>query len=217
MSDPYTIELGDSNVALPFVPEGDDRWLERIRERKPGSTAVRIRAADDEADDTEGHLAGLRMRVIVETDDDTEGHAVSIHFPTRDEADALRRRLVVGGVLAGSVALGVAGGMGLSALSADNASSMPASASTIQADPATDVGLMDASGAAIAGTATLAQPAGADADLGIMDASGAVITGAAALTQPADPDADVGIMDASATVGTKSSPDEPPEPLVGPR
>ena len=215
MADAYTIQLGDSRAQL--VPDGDTGWLDGILAGKPGSTAVRIRAAGEDNDDTEGHAATLRMRVIVETDDDTEGHAVSVHFPTREEADAFRRRLVLGGVLAGSVALGMATGLGLSALNSDGATSIATGAAATQADPASDAGIMDASGAAITGAAAVAQPANSNADAGLMDASGAAITGAAAVAQPADANADVGIMDASGSVAPESAPDEPADPIVGPR
>jgi hypothetical protein len=104
--------------------EGDQRgiveadepgWLNDRLRREPGSTRLRLRY--DEGD-TEGHMApGKRIRVIAESDDDTEGHAISIHFPSLEEADAFRRRLLVTGVLAGSVALGAVGGIGLANLS----------------------------------------------------------------------------------------------------
>jgi hypothetical protein len=110
----YVIDLGPEGRGI--VDAEEVPWLhEKLRE--PGSTRVRIRATDD---DTEGHGAtGTLVRVLVEDDDDTEGHAIAIHFPSREEADAFRRRLLVTGVLVGSVALGAVGGVGLANLSQD--------------------------------------------------------------------------------------------------
>ena len=232
MADAYTIELGDTRGQL--VPDGDTGWLDGLLAAKPGATQVRIRAAGEDEDDTEGHLVGRRMRVIVETDDDTEGHAVSIHFPTRDEADAFRRRLVLGGVLAGSVALGAAGGLGLSALQSSGTEAIPvnpnaealAGAAAMEA-PVTIQDAQDA--AALRGAGNIERPLGmpagaaatqasdANSDTGLMDASGAAITGAAAVAQPADANADVGIMDASGSAAPESAPDEPADQVVGPR
>ena len=134
MPDDYIIELGDDTEGhvkkLRFVPEGDQEWLDRILAQKPGSAEVSIRLADEDDADTEGHGQGTgnRFRVIVESDDDTEGHAISIHVPSREDADAFRKRLLVTGVLVGSVALGAGAGIGLSSFSANDAGSAGAAA-----------------------------------------------------------------------------------------
>lgn len=242
MADDYIIELADDTEGhgfkRTFAPEGDDGWLEDALRREPGSGKVRIHSTEDD-DDTEGHKATIAVRVMVETDDDTEGHAISIHFPTVKEADAFRRRLLVTGVLAGTVALGAAGGVALSSLQTDSAAGTAAGAAITQpADPRSDIGIMDASGAAAgaaitrpadanrdlgimdasgaaAAGSTMAQPMGEKADLGIMDASGAAAAGAT-VAVPVDAASDVGIMDASGTVSDEGAP-EPAERVVGPR
>ena len=100
-----------------FTTEGGDEWLDQVLRRDPEKAPVRIRLADDE--DTEGH--GGRdlpmLRVVLEGDDDTEGHAISIHFPSIDEADRFRRRLLATGVLVGAIAVGATTGALLSDMS----------------------------------------------------------------------------------------------------
>ncbi len=113
----YVIELeGDQRAVI----DGDD--AARLRDalnKEPG--AVRLRFRPDDLD-TEGHAsASARLRVIVETDDDTEGHAMSLNFPSAAEADAFRKRMLVTGVLAGTVALGALGGIGLATMTSGEA------------------------------------------------------------------------------------------------
>ena len=116
---PFFIELeGDQ----PVLVESDDAaWLKDRLGRAPGPTRLKVRS--DESD-TEGHaISGTLLRVIVETDDadDTEGHVVSLRFPTAQDADAFRKRLLVTGVLAGTIALGAAGGIGLATMTDEGA------------------------------------------------------------------------------------------------
>ena len=208
--------MADDEGTIQII--GDDKWLDEARRRKPGPTSVRIRSADE--GDAEGHAAATRrmVTVLVETDDDTEGHAISLHFPSTQEAEAFRKRLLLTGMLVGTVALGAAGGYALSSVQPDAAAGTAAGAATTQpADANADIGLMDASGALAAG-ASVAQPASADADIGLMDASDASAAGAS-VAQPADANADIGLMDASgASSGSGvDNTDEPPEPVVGPR
>jgi hypothetical protein len=122
----FVIELGDEGRA---VVEADDRqWLEEKLRRQPGSTRLNLRYDDS---DTEGHglWKATTVRVIAGDDDDTEGHAIAINFPTREEADAFRKRLIVTGVLAGTIALGAMGGIGLANLSSGDDA---ANAGTVQ-------------------------------------------------------------------------------------
>ena len=114
----YVIDFAESGRAI--VQPDDRDWLDSKLRREPGST--RLSVSPDDLD-TEGHgrAGGTAVRVIVADDDDTEGHALSIHFPSTAEADAFRKRLMVAGVLAGTVALGAAGGMGLANLSNSDA------------------------------------------------------------------------------------------------
>lgn len=104
----------------------EDGWLKERLGRDPGATRINLRASDD--DDVEGHGGGgatVALRAF-EGDDDTEGHAIAVHFPSREEADAFRRRLLMTGVLAGTIALGAAGGIGLANMTAQ----APADAAT---------------------------------------------------------------------------------------
>ena len=173
----FVIEMEDDTEGHGWrgivEPEEAD-WLEDRLRRDSGKASFRIALGDE--DDTEGH--GLRggpvVRVTLGDEDDTEGHSIAIHFPSRAEADAFRRRLLVTGVLVGTVALGAAGGVGLSALQSD-AGSAGSAAVTTQAGP------MDVHEAPAFQPA--AAPIDADRDIGIMDASGAV---AAPQTGPMD-------------------------------
>ena len=102
----FTIDLGDQQAVLVT---DDDAWLREKLRQEPGATRIRVRYDEDEV---EGHRygAGLGVRVIAD-DLDTEGHAIALHFPSREEADAFRKRLMLGGVLAGTVVLGTAAGI----------------------------------------------------------------------------------------------------------
>lgn len=124
----FVIELEGDQRAV--VNADDATWLQEKLRTEPGSTRIRVRYDED---DTEGHAAlGPRLRVIALGDDDeAEGHSIALNFPTRAEADAFRRRLLVTGVLAGTIALGAAGGIGLANLSSDNAGSATTVQSTV--------------------------------------------------------------------------------------
>ena len=197
------------------IVEPEDRdWLEDRLRRDGGKTNFRISLGDE--DDTEGH--GLRggpvVRVTLADDDDTEGHAIAIHFPSRAEADAFRRRLLVTGVLVGTVALGAAGGVGLSALQSD-AGSAGAPAAATQTGPmdvheapafginaaATQAGPMDVHEAPAFQPA--AAPIDADRDIGIMDASGAA---AGTQTGPMDAHEAPAFQQAAAVAPTQTDP-----------
>jgi hypothetical protein len=112
----FTIDLGDQQAVLVT---DDDAWLREKLRQEPGATRIRVRYDEDEV---EGHRygAGLGVRVIAD-DLDTEGHAIALHFPSREEADAFRKRLMLTGVLAGTVALGTAAGIGLANMSSPDA------------------------------------------------------------------------------------------------
>lgn len=130
----FVIELGADDAEghgfrRGIVETDDADWLrEKLRS---DSGSKRVRVMPDDSDDTEGHGSTIAVRAIIADDDDTEGHAISIHFPSRTEADAFRRRLLVTGVLAGTVALGAAGGVGLAALQSDDAGSAGAAQSSV--------------------------------------------------------------------------------------
>jgi hypothetical protein len=105
------------------IQADDPTWVRERLERPPSIPRILVTLRDSE-DDTEGHIAGsiIRLRAY-EDEGDTEGHAIAVHFPTREEADAFRRRLVLTGALTGTLVLGAAGGFGLANLvAADPAS-----------------------------------------------------------------------------------------------
>jgi hypothetical protein len=175
----FVIEMEDDTQGHGWrgvVEPEDADWLEDRLRRDSGKTSFSISLGDE--DDTEGHRhgAGHTLRLNLTDEDDTEGHAIAIHFPSRAEADAFRRRLLVTGVLVGTVALGAAGGVGLSALQSDAGSAgSTGTVATQQAGPM-DVHEAPAFQAAAA-------PIDANADVGIMDASNAA---AATQTGPMD-------------------------------
>jgi len=144
----------------------DDGWLDEQVERRPGSR-ITLKASDD---DVEGHAGGTSVALrAFEGDDDTEGHAISVHFPSRAEADEFRKRLLLTGVIVGSVALGAATGAGLASMQPDAGSATVSGATTVDADR--DIGLMDtgAAAAAAAAASTTTVVNDTDRDVGLMD------------------------------------------------
>jgi hypothetical protein len=114
----------------------DEGWLKDRLGRDPGAVRISLKAGDE--DDVEGHGSGTAVALrAFEGDDDTEGHAISVHFPSRTEADAFRRRLMLTGVLAGTIAVGAAAGIGLSNLSSDS----PADTTVVGAGAAAGAGM----------------------------------------------------------------------------
>jgi hypothetical protein len=111
------IDLDDVEGHAGLRITDDSGWLNERLGRDPEARRVTLKAIDD---DVEGHAAGtsVALRVFAD-DDDTEGHAISVHFPSREDADAFRRRLLMTGVLAGTIAIGAAGGIGLANLGSD--------------------------------------------------------------------------------------------------
>ena len=117
-----TIELepDDTMGHVNLRVTDDDGWLTELATRDPGERRITLSPSDD---DTEGH--GTSSTVALQVfggDDDTEGHAVSVHFPSLEEADAFRRRLMLAGVLAGTIAVGAVAGIGLANLPSDDVS-----------------------------------------------------------------------------------------------
>jgi hypothetical protein len=180
--------------------QDEDRFLDALRKRRgePGSTRIQMAPADEA--DTQGHGAGFATTVIVRPEgDDTEGHAISLHFPTAEEADAFRRRLLVTGLVVGTVTIGALGATALPGFQAGSGTGQGiATQRTTTAD--SDVGMMDSAGtaAAQAMAAQMAAANRANRDVGIMDSSSAAaaetMAGQAAVDRE---NSDIGIMDAS--------------------
>jgi hypothetical protein len=111
------IQVDDTEGHALGAVVDDENWA-RERAGRGAESPVILRPADDADEDVEGHAAGTSVRLRAFDDEsDTEGHAISINFPTREEADAFRRRLMLAGVLTGTIALGAAAGAGLSSMS----------------------------------------------------------------------------------------------------
>jgi len=128
------IDLGTDGSAT--IERDQATWLDAKLRRGQGPTReIQVRQDDR---DTEGHsaLRSATVRVLAEDDDDTEGHAISIHFPSAAEADAFRKRLMLTGVLVGTVALGSAGAVGLNAIqSGDSAGAATGAAAATLTGP----------------------------------------------------------------------------------
>ncbi len=149
----FVIELGTDGRAT--VEPRDGAWIE---EKLRGEPTARLRLRPDDSD-TEGHgFAATQIRVLVDDEDDTEGHAISIHFPSAAAAAAFRKRLLVTGVLVGTVAVGAAGGAALSSLQSDTGSAGAAGTAATQAGP------MDVHEARALGTSGLSAADQATAD-----------------------------------------------------
>jgi hypothetical protein len=129
--------MGDHDLVIELEPDDtqghatlrvtdDDGWLRERLGRDAGSRRITL-APDD--DDVEGHAMGSSIALrAFEGDDDTEGHAIAVHFPSREEADAFRRRLMLTGVLAGTIAVGAVAGVGLANLSSAETATQGAAA-----------------------------------------------------------------------------------------
>jgi hypothetical protein len=109
------LEPDDTQGHVKWRVTDDDGWLQERLGRDPrAGSRITLRASDD---DVEGHGIGTSVALrAFEGDDDTEGHAIAVHFPSRQEADAFRRRLLMAGVLAGTIAVGTAAGIGVANL-----------------------------------------------------------------------------------------------------
>jgi hypothetical protein len=200
-------QTGDTEGHLRFFIDlqDEDRFLEALRKRRgePGSTRIEMAPADDA--DTQGHGAQFATAVIVRPQgDDTEGHAISLHFPTAEEADAFRRRLLVTGLVVGTVTIGALGVTALPGFQAGTGTGQGVAGQRANA-PDSDVGMMDSAGTAAA-QAMAAQAAAverANRDVGIMDSASAAaaetMAGQAAVDRA---NSDIGIMDASGRPAT---------------
>jgi hypothetical protein len=164
-----------------------------------GATPLRLTATESDADaadaDVEGHGGVWSLQVRIS--DDVEGHAFSLRLPDAASARETQKRLLAGGALVGVIVVGAAvaqtGLPDLSVGAAPGSAPAPVTRSVefdqahapggaagafgvSTTDPRSDVGIMDASGAAIVGEAT-APTRGADDDIGLMDPAGAAAGG----------------------------------------
>ena len=188
-----SLSIGDLRQVIPMAfpdPSVEERFRARLASADDQKVSVRI-SPPDEAD-VEGHAfsatqRSVWLRVNLD-DDDTEGHAISVHFPTVDEAEKFRKRLMAAGLLTGAVVLGSVGAIAVSNLPTAQALPHPGSAQVFERP--TGHGFMegvDITSAAGAGTAAAAAQSGIDAATGkparsgfLEGADGAALGGAAA-------------------------------------
>ena len=131
------LTIGDLRQVIPMAfpdPSVEERFRSMLRSGDDEALAVRITAPDES--DVEGHAYGATQRSVwikvgVGDGDDTEGHAISVHFPTVDEADRFRKRLLAAGLLTGAVILGSVGAIAVSNLPAADVSA-PANSAVYQ-------------------------------------------------------------------------------------
>ena len=111
MNDRQPVDGEVAGAALHVQPltAEDQEWLaERLRQLPDGR--IRLRLEDEQ--DVSGHAFedATLVRVVIDVEDeDTVGHAMSIRLPSAEEANAFRRRMLLTGVLVGTVVLGSAG------------------------------------------------------------------------------------------------------------
>lgn len=132
------MDLAPTEAFLSFPNPADEAHVRALAGR---SEALEVRLAPPE-EDTEGHASawsGSDVWVRLLDDDDTEGHAVTLRFPTTADADAFRRRMLAGGLVAGAIILGGTG-LAMSGAVGTGADSAPAVA------PAPNVGTDSAAG-----------------------------------------------------------------------
>lgn len=187
----FDLQLPGGSLSGGTIVFGDAREQERFREalqRRGGRSSIKLAASDEP--DTEGHGVTRSTSVVIRLDDDdTEGHAFAIHFPTREQADDLRRRLLLAGALTGTIALS---GIGVATLNSGNVNTAPQAGAVPQV--AAQAGPMDAHEAIVFDTAARADAAStarlnaqaAAAQTGPMDVHEAPAFSTAA---PADDDA----------------------------
>jgi hypothetical protein len=92
---------------IGWTPD-DESWVSGLAD---SGKQVRIRMSEDA--DTEGHALATSVAVIAADEDDTEGHAFTLHFPSVQDANDFRRKLLAAGVLTATIAVSAAGGAAL--------------------------------------------------------------------------------------------------------
>jgi hypothetical protein len=105
----FTIRLEDGSQAEARTT--DSASMAKLRklmsDPKWARRPVRVAGAPG---DVSGHLSGDTVAVsLLIDDDDVEGHTMTLRFPSAEEAKRLQQRLIVGGILAASIAVGAVG------------------------------------------------------------------------------------------------------------
>jgi hypothetical protein len=178
-----TIRLDDGTLAEARVTDpATVAALSALAGPSAEGSTVRLQAVD--AADTAGHmLAADSVAVTVGIDGDVQGHTLTLRLPTSEEARRLQQRLIVGGVLAASIAIGT---VGVSQLAGQQSQVVPQEGAAIAAPavraPATpewmkpgniDARLRDAS--TVVGASSVAAPDAVSPgaiDAGLRDSAG---------------------------------------------
>jgi hypothetical protein len=212
-----TLQLADGTTI-----EGEVEGLLTARAQDLLNAADRtnLRLTEEASDeDVEGHGGGGRSTMVMRISDDVEGHAFTLRLPSAEAARDLQTKLLATGALVGVVVVGAT--IAQTAPDLSIGTTPGAAPAPISRSVSDDVGLMDASGAAIVSgdaviggavhpgdsrvdlrtgdnAAPLVPPASADPmvrDGGLMDASGAAIVNDA--SEPITPPwtADPGVRD----------------------
>jgi hypothetical protein len=115
----FVSEPGAGGIAATV----DASEAERLLAILGGSAQIEFGLAPESDDDVEGHMfgAGAIVRLIVRRsgdDSDVEGHALTLRFPTAEEAAKFKAKILVGGLLVGTL-IG-ASGLASTAMAANN-------------------------------------------------------------------------------------------------
>jgi hypothetical protein len=209
-----TLQLADGST---IEGEIDGQLSARAQDLLNAADHTNLRLSTDEESDVEGHGAG-NGSVTLRIADDVEGHAFTLRLPSAEAARDLQTKLLATGALVGVVVIGAT--VAQTAPNLSIGTTPGAAPAPITRSATDDMGIMDASGAAIVDAAP-AVTGGAvhpgqtrvdlrtgdnvapiippnSADPGVRDRDGgpAAIPGAA-LRPGLTPFADGGLMDAS--------------------
>ena len=109
-------EMSGEGLAIQFDPEEaldtaivvSDPATDALRKRIAAAGPLRVRLGSE--DDTSGNaltISGDAVTVQVYLDDDdTEGHAMTLRFPSAQDAAEFRRKVLLTGALAATIAVG---------------------------------------------------------------------------------------------------------------
>ena len=186
----FRLDLGGGETDTLPIGFADRRDEERLAELLGTGEQLRVRLTPAMDTDTEGHVLrrgelDTLVRLQAVEGDDTEGHAISLRFPSAEEANRFRTRMLATGALVGTLVVGSVAMQALpSNLSQGIAQPGTAPAAAAAAQAATTMvegGRRDAGAAAAVGAASAAT--GADAAIAMVqggrrDAGAAAATGA---------------------------------------
>jgi hypothetical protein len=230
----FTIRLDDGSLAeaRTWDPESAKTFKKLVEDPTHGRE-LRVRAT--EPPDTSGHaMATDTITVSVRQEDDLEGHTMTLRFPSAEDAKRFQKRLVITGVLAASLVVGVAGAE-LASQQSQAAAPAAGPAITVQApsvnapavqqvgpiSPAKDAkDARDSISTSGTGTAGVSRYSPGAVDAQLRDSSSISGTGASSVISPAKDAKDAsasGATDTSGASGSDISPENPGQLGTGPR